>query len=269
MRFKMWINYNGPMLDGGSGSTYHLTTGVGTNPDHANAATYGGSDGIWFGVDGDGGSTTAAGDADAYVAINLQADDSGVYAAGTTNNPRGTLNPYYALWGSLTAPATQLANAPSQTGTSQPGNMGISWHTVVITKTTNTVTWAIDGLPIATVPADATPLGSSVFVGYQDIFAGASGATNMSFALVDDFRVETFASTPIVITGAAIVGGNVEVTFTGPAALLPAAFKLQSAAVVSGTYLDDNSANIISIGSGTFKATTALNGGIRFYRIKQ
>jgi len=266
MKFKMWINYNGPMFDGGSGSTLHLTAGVGTTPDHANSANYGGSDGIWFGVDGDGGSTTLAGDADAYVATTLQADDSGVYAAGTTDNPRGTPNPYYSVWGRLTAPAAQLANFSTQTGTSQPGNMGVSWHTVVITKTTN-VTWVIDGIPIAAIPSDATTLGTNVFVGYQDLFVGAAANTNMSFALVENFRVETYLSAPIIITETKIVGGNVEVTFSGPPELAPAAFKLQSSILVTGTYADDNSAVIISLGSGLFKATTALSAN-QFYRIK-
>src|SRR5439155_7308541 len=94
LKFKMWINYNGPMFDGGAGSTMHFTAGVGTTPDHANLATSGASDGIWFDVDGDGGSTFAVGDANAYAASSLQPDASGVYAAGTDNNPRSTTHPY-------------------------------------------------------------------------------------------------------------------------------------------------------------------------------
>ena len=120
-------------------------------------------------MDGDGGSTFAAGDVDAYIATALQDDASGVYAE-TNTNPRSTVNPYYTIWGGVDAPADQLANYTSQTGTSQPGNMGISWHTVVITKKGSTVTWVIDGITIATVPAGSAVLGSNVFVGYQDLF---------------------------------------------------------------------------------------------------
>jgi hypothetical protein len=272
MKFKMWINYNGrtpsgPLADGGAGSTLHLTSGVGTTPDHANLATFGGSDGIWFGVDGDGGSTFAVGDANAYIATDLQADASGVYAAGTDNNPRSTTHPYYSIWGDIAAPAAQVANYPSQAGKSQVGNLGVSWHTVYITKTTN-VTWTIDGIPVAAISADATPLGTNVFIGYQDLFAGAAGTTNMSFALVENFRLETFISAPIVITDTKIVGGNVEVTFSGPAEVAPGSFKLESSGLVSGAYVQDNSANIVSLGSGIFKATAALTGTNQFYRIK-
>jgi hypothetical protein len=269
LKFKAWINYNGPMLDGGSGSTMHLTAGVGTTPDHANLALSGASDGIWFDVDGDGGSTFTIGDANAYVASALEADDSGVYAAGTTNNPRATTNPYYSVWGGLTAPAAQLANFPSQTGTSQAGNMGMAWHTFVITKATNAVTWLIDGIPIATVPADATTLSTNLFVGFEDLFPGASGVPAMTFVLIENLRVETYLSDPIHITGIALVGGNVEITFTGPVAALPGDFKLQSSATVNGTYTDDNAAVIIQSGpAGTFKATTAASGNMHYYKIR-
>ncbi|HSU55664.1 MAG TPA: Calx-beta domain-containing protein, partial [Candidatus Dormibacteraeota bacterium] len=269
LKFKMWNNYNGPMFDGGSGSTMHLTAGVGTTPDHANLATSGASDGIWFDVDGDGGSTFTIGDANAYVGFTLQADNSGVYAADPNNNPRSTTSPYYSIWGGIPAPAAQLANNPSQTGTSQPGNMGESWHTVVLTKTTNTVTWTIDGITIATVPADSTSLGPNVFVGFEDIFPGPSGATNMSFALIENLRVETFVSAPIRITGIRLIGGNVEITFTGPAAAAATDFKLQSSPAITGGYADDNSATLTLLGAGSFKATTAVNGARNFYRIKQ
>jgi hypothetical protein len=269
LKFKAWINYNGPLFDGGVGSTMHLTAGVGTTPDHANLATSGASDGIWFDVDGDGGSTFTIGDANAYVAAALQADDSGVYAAGTTNNPRATTNPYYSLWGGVAAPAAQLANYPSQTGTGQGGNMGMAWHTFVITKATNAVTWLIDGIPIATVPADATSLSTNVFVGFEDLFPGASGVPAMTFVLIENLRVETYLSDPINITAIKVLGGSVEISFTGPVAALPGDFKLQSSGDVNGPYTDDNSAVIIQSGpAGSFKATTATSGPVRFYKIK-
>jgi hypothetical protein len=246
----------------------HMTAGVGTTPDHANWGLFGASDGIWFDVDGDGGSTFAVGDTSAYVASTLQDDLSGVYAAGTTDNPRSTTHPYYSIWGNLPAPAGQLGAFPSQTGISQPGNMGVCWHTFVVTKATNAVTWVIDGILVATVPADATPLGTNVFVGFEDLFNGASGNTDMSFVVIDNFRVETYLDAPIIITGIARVGGNVEITFSGPAGIAPASYKLQSSITVNTGYADDNSANIISLGGGSFKATTAAGGSPSFFRIK-
>lgn len=267
MKFKVWINYNGPMLDGGAGSTMHFTTGVGTTADHPNVAVSALSDGIWFDLSGDGGSTLAVGDCNAYVATELQEDASGVYAAGTTDNPRSTGNDYYAsLWGNLPAPAAQLANYPGQTGISQPGNMGMAWHTIVVTRANGEVTWHIDGILIATVPADTLPEGN-VFVGFEDLFAGASGVPAMSFVLVDNFRVESYVAQPIQITHLTLNGGNVEISFTGPPDADAGQFRLLGAATANGSYVTDDAANISQTGPGTFKATTTASGASHFYRI--
>jgi len=269
MKFKAWINYNGPMLDGGSGSTMHLTTGLGTTPDHANWAFYGASDGIWFDVDGDGGSTTAVGDLNIYIATAAQPDESGYYAAGTTNSPRSTTTPYYSLWGNIPAPAAQLANYPSQTGTAQAGNMGVAWHTFLVTKQTNAVSLTIDGVPIATVPADATPLGTNVFVGFEDLFAGASGAPAMSFVLVENFKVESLvAPSAITITAIRTVGSNVEIDFTAGAADSVGSFTLQSSGNVASGY-GDVSSTITQLGTGSFRATRAQAGSSQFYRVRR
>jgi hypothetical protein len=273
LKFNLWINYNGPMFNGGAGSTLHATAGVGTTADHANLATSAISDGIWFGMSGDGGSTLAVGDCNAYVAIDLLNDDSGVYAAGTgaaNSGIRNTPHPFFAVWGNIPAPAAQLANHPGQTGISGPGNLGVSWHTVVVTKATNAVTLAIDGVVVATVPAETAVLATNVFVGLQDLFPGAAGVPEMAFGLVDNLRIETFTAAPaapITITSINLVGANVEITFTGPVAAA-SSFKLTSASSVDGTYAEDNSATVEDLGAGSYKSTTPVNGAVRFYRIK-
>jgi hypothetical protein len=147
--------------------------------------------------------------------------------------------------------------------------MGVCWHTFVITKATNAVVWAIDGIPIATIPADSTPLGTNVFVGFEDIFPGASGAPAMSFVVVENLRVETYVSAPIVITSIAVAGGVVSVNFTAPESAAAGDFKLQSSSLVNGTYSDENSAGISQLGAGAFVATNAVSGPTRFFRIKQ
>lgn len=275
MRFKAWNNYNGPMFQGGSGSTYHLSGGVGTTGDHAQGF-FGSADGIWFDMGGDGASTQLIGDTSAYAGPQVLTAEYGVYAApgtvDTVDRPRSATNPYYSIWGGIQAPAAQVTAYSQQAGTSDIGAMGASWHTFVVGYETNTVYWVIDGILIATVPDSYAPLGPNIFVGWADNFNNSATSfpnpAAMSFGIIDDLRVETIPGTPITITGIQIVGGNVEVTFTGPTANVAADFKLQSAGTVTGIYTDDNTATPSDLGSGVFKFTTALGGSSSFYKIK-
>jgi hypothetical protein len=125
-----------------------------------------------------------------------------------------------------------------------------------------------------TVTNDPLNLSTNVFVGYQDKFASGSlpDVPEMSFGLVDNLKVETFVAAPaapISITGIQLIGGNVEIFFSGPATASAAEFKLQATTVVTGGYADDNSATIIGLGAGSFKATATLGQGNRYYRIRR
>lgn len=279
LKFDMWFNYNGPMPDGGAGSTQHFDAGVGTAGDQTIWYNNPSSDGVWFTCSGDGADGATFGDYSAFIGAVNQNETTGFYAAGTgpaNSGIRDHLNPFYtSRWGGQTAPAAQISLYSGQTGVVNLGNAGMAWHSVVISKTTNVVVWAMDGVVIATVTNDPSAYSPNIFVGIQDRFAVTiSDKPEMSFALVDNLRVESYVATPptppasISITTIAIVSGNVEVTFTGPANLTASAFKLQSSGTVNGTYVDDNGATPSDPSPGVFKFSTALNGLNRFYRIK-
>ncbi len=218
LHFDMWINVNGPLPDGGTGSTEHLTAGVGTTGDHVQWSP-GSADGVWFAVDGEGGaadSAVTASDWQAYVAGTVQLAGSGVYAGGTETEVRGNGHPYYAdtFPGGQTAPALQQANHPQQTGALAVGTVGLAWRDVIVNKTGNQVEWWIDGLKIATVPG-VNLTASNVFIGYWDAYASISDNASLSFGLVDNVRVERLVTNvPPYITAppvpvAAATGANV------------------------------------------------------------
>ena len=54
VRYDAWINYNGPLFDGGSQSTEYLGGGVGTKGNVVQWSLGPATDGIWFACDGDG-----------------------------------------------------------------------------------------------------------------------------------------------------------------------------------------------------------------------
>jgi hypothetical protein len=277
LKFDLWINYNGPMPDGGAGSTQHFDAGVGTAGDAVVWFNNPAADGVWFKCSGDGADGNTFGDYSAFIGPNNQNDDTGFYSAGVgaaNSGLRNSTHPFYSSrWGGQTAPAAQLALYPGQTGTVDPGNAGMAWHSAVITKLGNTVIWQMDGVTIATVTNDPVTLSTNILVGLQDRFGGSvSSVPEMSFGLVDNLKVERYSATPpapISIRDIRLVGPNVEIDFTGPATEPATAFRLQSSLVVTSGYADDNVATITALGAGSFRATTGLNPGNRFYRIRR
>jgi hypothetical protein len=117
---------------------------------------------------------------------------------------------------------------------------------------------------------NTTPFTSgNIFIGYGDPFATLGSAN--CFAIFDNVRVVRLAAAPVQprITDIRLVGTTVEITFTAGSADPAAAFKLQSAAGVTGAYTDDNGATLTALGGGQFKATAVVSGAARFYRIRR
>ncbi len=183
LRFDMWLNYNGPLNGGGSGSTQISGAGIGTAGTTTQIAG-GVQDSINFGASGDGGSTV---DYRAYApaAQTGYTDASGVFAAGTTAGVRNNTHAYYSGFGGEVAPAAQLALYPGQTGATFAGSQGFAWRAVEIAKLGTTVTWTVDGLLIATVDLTAagTLGGGNILFQHYDINSTVS-ADSLSPALL-------------------------------------------------------------------------------------
>jgi hypothetical protein len=206
LKFDMWINANGQFPLGGTGSTEHITAGVGTTGTKVQWGSAGTTaDGTWFAVDGEGqaGDTSTVSDFMAFVTTTQQTTNSGVYSAGTAGNARGNGNSYYAsaFPQGQTAPASQISAYPNQAGQMAAGAVGFKWRNMLIRKTGTKVEWFIDGLKIAGI-TNGTFSGNNIFVGYWDGFNSLSDNFQMSFGLVDNLRVErtTEAIFPAIVS---------------------------------------------------------------------
>jgi hypothetical protein len=190
VNFDWWANFNGPFPVGGSGSTQLSTFGIGTSGSIAQWPG-GTQDSVWFAATGDGNS---ASDWRAYstAAPTSYPDASTVYAAAGPGN-RNASHPYYAGFGSVMAPAAQLALFPQQTGTTLVGSAAMEWHQVEIEKSGNVATWTVDGLLIATVDLTTVTLGGdNIFFGHSDTNATSSTDPNdgaLLFTLIDNINV--------------------------------------------------------------------------------
>ena len=200
MRWDWWLNFNGPLTGGGSGSTQIGGAGFGTAATTANVPTL--IDCIFVGCSGDGSGTTA--DYRMYTpafSASLQ-DASGVYAAGTVGSRNNTAAYYQSTFPPVSATNNcpqQLALYPQQTGETQGGSAGMRWCDVSLKKVGNIITYTIDGLLIATadISTNGTLGGANIVFGHFDINAGAStdvNATNLAFSLVDNVRITSYTN---------------------------------------------------------------------------
>lgn len=198
LRYDLWHNFNGALTPpgfpgGGTGSTQITGGGLFTAGISAQRSitTGGNHDGLGFYATGDGGATQ---DYRIYTNAGMAAPATGYYEAGTTTSPevRNSNHPYYASFGSVSAPAAQTASFPQQNGTTQVGSQGFEWHDVVITKAGNIVTWRIDGIIIGEVDTTGLVFGGSNFhLTHADINATTTDASGepLLFGLIDNVRV--------------------------------------------------------------------------------
>lgn len=179
LTYDLWMNANGPLPAGGSGSTEAMMVGVGF--DDSAAIQIGDTNGTYFTVTGEGGSGTD---------IRSFTND-GFNAAGINQGPsNNSADAYYAgiFPGGIDVGALPVQGGQdNQIGTTAQGQMAFEWHEVQVDVTGSKVDFYIDGLLIAS-DADADVDGN-IMVGYGDYFSSLSDAPQWSFGIVDNLQV--------------------------------------------------------------------------------
>lgn len=192
LRFDMWMNFNGPMPGGGSGTTQAGGAGILAADTGVQAAgsTVGS---LFFSTTVDGGSAVDYRVYGPAAQVGYTAE-SGVFAAGIHASARNNTDPYYVnSFAGQPAPAAQLALYPNQTGVAQDGVLAFAWRDVVIEKAGDIVTWTVDGVLLATVDITGqTFSGNNILFNHFDTNATASADPNsvpLLFTLIDNVRV--------------------------------------------------------------------------------
>ena len=181
LKFDLWVNYPGGAGGAGStGSTEYPICGInhaGTRVNWA-AASATATDGIWFGVDGEGGTSR---DYRAYVG-NLSGTQSeliGAAASGLAQS-NNTVGIYPALF-----PAARFESS---------GSPGKRWVACELDQTNNNLTWKLDGTVVAQRTNTSSFTSGDVMIGYMDVFTSIASPTNDAFVIFDNVRVENLNS---------------------------------------------------------------------------
>src|SRR5215212_4205440 len=136
VKFEMWLNYPGNVGGTSStGSTEHATFGINHLGSQVNwaAPTGSSSDGLWFAVDGEGGTSA---DYRAYAGnpSGPPTELKGLAASGLTESNNAAAI-YQALF-----PATRFETA---------GSPGKNWVEVELRQNNNIISWRMDGSLVA------------------------------------------------------------------------------------------------------------------------
>lgn len=197
VKFDLWINYPGNAGGNNStGSTQHALFGInhlGTNCNWSPPSTTA-SDGLWFAVDGEGGSSS---DFRMYQG-NL---------SGTQSELTGTLaaTDHTAAFYQNLFPAGKFETA---------GAPGKRWVEVELRQTNNLVLWIIDGGVISLRTNTSSFTSGKPMIGLMDVFPSIANPARDSFVLFDNFRVENLTPPPIRFLQAQPSSGGVSLTLT-------------------------------------------------------
>jgi hypothetical protein len=182
LKFDLWINYPGDA--GGinsTGSTEYAIFGIdhlGTevNWDAPSASS---SDGIWFGVDGEGGSATT--DYRAYLG-NPSGTQIDLAALGTSgliaSNHTATI--YQNLF-----PSSRFETA---------GAPGKNWIEVELRQTHNMILWLLDDTVVAQRTNTSVFTSGNIMIGYMDPYPSIANPAEYAFVLFDNVRVEDLSA---------------------------------------------------------------------------
>ncbi len=250
VRFDMYL------MVGTAATTEHALFGINHSGSKTNWFRSGGVpagwtfDGLFYGVETD---AAAYGD---YV----------IYSAPTTvgNNPTALTPGRNAstLTGVFKSPPFTYAGAPANGDASATGN----WVDVEISQVGNLVTLTMNRTPIMSYTNTTAFTSGNIMLGHCDSFDSVGSTT--TGVVYDNLRViQLPASSRPNITQIQVIGGSVEISFTGEAADAASSFGLQAANTVNGTYSDESAS--ITGSAGSFKAVLAPVGAQQFYRIKR
>jgi hypothetical protein len=152
-----------------------------------------------------------------------------------------------------------------------------TWSDVEIKQVDGVITMSINHTPIFSYTNTTVWTSGYLMLGYTDPFGGANGtsigAPDGGVYYANLQVVQLPVTTTVTINNITISGGNVVIKFTtSNGSDTTSSFTLQSSGTVSGSYGNVSPpANITSLGSNQFQASTPYNGATQltqFYRIE-
>lgn len=204
LKFDLWMNW------GTVASTEHTLFGVNCSGNVTNRVGQLTSDGVFFAMNGDGGSTASSTTARDYSVF--YGGGNGVAPLLTTTGFAPTL-PLGFSFDNADAGFTNLF--PPLTfagvGATPAGAPAMRWVNVEVRQENNLITWLLNNIAVAQFTNTSAFTGGNILLGYNDTFTSIGDSNN--FAIIDNVRVDGIAYTPVKIVSPQVAGTNFSFKF--------------------------------------------------------
>jgi hypothetical protein len=189
LKFDVW------MQPGFFATTEHALFGINHSGVVTNQIGKGGSDGLLFGMDGDGGASSTASTLRDFVV--LQGRGANTPFLMLTNN--STFGPAPLLgdrFDNGDPGFTGLFPSTPANGSNPAGSPCYRWVTGEVRQDGSLITWLLDDTIVAQYPNNTAYTSGNILLGYNDTF---NSIGQESFAILDNIRVEAIPE-PSVLT---------------------------------------------------------------------
>jgi T5SS/PEP-CTERM-associated repeat protein len=180
-KFDLWINWTNT-----SAATEHTLFGINHSGAVTNRVGLPASDGVFFAMNGDGGSTSTSPTLRDYSVF--RGATNGIPVLLTTGfGPAPLLG---AQFDNGNPGFTSLFPSQSVLNfNTPPGSAGLTWVRVEVRQENNLVTWHLNDTLVAQYPNSTAYTNGNILIGYNDNFASVGAPGN--FAIFDNLRVES------------------------------------------------------------------------------
>ncbi len=183
--YDVWMNVNGPLPEGGGGSTEAMMVGVGFSAEVPIEA--GNTDGTYFTLTGEAGVRTDVRSFtnDGFNGLNEDGDPINVASVNLDD-------PYYAgiFPGGVDVGALPVQGGQdNQIGVTRSGQMAFQWHQVRVDVRDESVEFFVDDLLIAR--DKNADIDGNMFIGLADYFSSESDVPKWHFSVIDNLLVVT------------------------------------------------------------------------------
>jgi hypothetical protein len=206
LKFDLWLNWTNTAT-----STEHAIFGINHSGALTNRVEQMTSDGLFFGVSGDGGVSPTSTNVRDFAVLRGGGPGAAPILMVTNNTVFGPTPPLGPQFDHANPGFVGLFPALPVYGGIRAGSAGLRWVSVEVRQESRLITWLLNGAIVAQYTNQSAFTNGAIMVGYNDVFASLGDTNN--FVLFDNLRVESIPAVPVELWSPRITAGEFQFSF--------------------------------------------------------